>query len=93
MAGAGNAALGTVADTVNGKADDGDNTERAFKTPRFGMKLQKLSINGTNSTGKPTLRMSDWSKFKLESKLSKLEIDGRAKTTGKPRLLVGDWSK
>ena len=51
VAGAGNAALGTVADTVNDKSDDGDNTERAFNTPRFGMKLQKLSVNGSNSTG------------------------------------------
>ena len=70
MAGAGNSALGTVADTVNGKSEEGDNTERAFNTPRFGMKLQKFSVNGTNSTGKPTagsIHVADWSKRNLNA--------------------------
>ncbi|KAK7506559.1 hypothetical protein BaRGS_00002034, partial [Batillaria attramentaria] len=52
VAGQGNSALGTVADTVNDKTGDDDNTERAFNTERFGMKLQKVGVaNNTNSTG------------------------------------------
>lgn len=50
MTGAGVAALGTVADTVNDKAGDDDTTQRAFNTQRFGMKLQKVKTPD-NSTG------------------------------------------
>ncbi|KAK7111719.1 hypothetical protein V1264_011307 [Littorina saxatilis] len=50
VAGAGNTALGTVADTVNDKSEEGDNTERAFQTPRFGMKLQKVNVNATSNS-------------------------------------------
>ena len=52
MSEAGGSALGTVADTVNSKTEDGNQTERTFKTARFGMKLQNFGIGTTNTTGK-----------------------------------------
>ena len=50
VAKAGSQALGTVADTVNDKAPEGDSTERGFQSKRLGLKVQKLNVKGSKGS-------------------------------------------